>query len=751
VRKGEKNTTVPLDPDTFSFAVVSDTHYQQPQYTISDSFVQPFAQEINTTYPEVCFVAHVGDFAQNLHPPVPPYYETNLNFGLNDFTNQVKRPLLIARGGHDVKPVFKDIALPFISNELEKVTRVEKPLETVYYAFDYGNSHFIFLDDFFSGDNEAELLWLVNDLHETKHKETIKHTFVLSHNPIWRYDRPWDIKPFTKKLITLLAEYEIDALICGHIHQNNASVRLFNNKKIMQLMSCAKGHPGTEKEQSPVFHAASRNYECGFIPVEKVQTILLPEEDLCYHWAYAAGAPSTYYIVTVSGSNVNVKLCSPGQGIIREFHWEKPNVIVDIEEPEQPADGILSKDDFGQISEAKLYYSCWSNSWTEAPVVLNGTKIGNLKVTSPDARWWRDDFRNTLEIDPIFFSLIKPENEIIIKNPNKDVLGVAHCVLHVQTKNRRQFISSLAEYAYLSTNHISSDTSALRTRRFGAELRISTKEDIESIGLPDSRVLRKVNLGEDLYPIKLRFHVSTPRSQPSVFPGAEWEVRSPESQGVEAVKLAAALQYLASQCGDNGIRETVVIRNGYLIHEGSDSRIQHRTWSIGIGEWDWDTEGELDGMPIRFGGGNVVVSARQLARFGWLFLNRGQWNGRQLISEDWVREATTTQVSSTMPQYGATRTLHLDATDSHFSVEGAGVYGYNWYTNGIKANGARNLPDAPVSLYYRTGYNHNMLFVIPEWNMVIVRLGIDGNPKNRLGIWNRVIGMIGASLLDIGC
>ena len=58
--------------EPFSFAVVSDTHYK---HSISETFVRPFAEEIQTTYPEVCFVAHAGDFAD---PFEPAYYENIL-------------------------------------------------------------------------------------------------------------------------------------------------------------------------------------------------------------------------------------------------------------------------------------------------------------------------------------------------------------------------------------------------------------------------------------------------------------------------------------------------------------------------------------------------------------------------------------------------------------------------------------------------------------------------------------------------
>ncbi|MBM3740850.1 MAG: hypothetical protein FJW39_34320 [Acidobacteria bacterium] len=34
------------------------------------------------------------------------------------------------------------------------------------------------------------------------------------------------------------------------------------------------------------------------------------------------------------------------------------------------------------------------------------------------------------------------------------------------------------------------------------------------------------------------------------------------------------------------------------------------------------------------------LSARDLVRFGWLYLNRGNWNGRQLVPATWVDEST---------------------------------------------------------------------------------------------------------------
>ncbi len=135
--------------------------------------------------------------------------------------------------------------------------------------------------------------------------------------------------------------------------------------------------------------------------------------------------------------------------------------------------------------------------------------------------------------------------------------------------------------------------------------------------------------------------------------------------------------------------------------------------------WNWGDFGKVDGIVVNGGSGNnnkhIFISARELSRFGHLFLNHGKWNGKQLISAAWINEATKNHVSASMPL----------ARNS--GADGRGVYGYNWWTNGIKPDGKRKWPGAPAGTYSASGYNNNDMFVIPEWNMVIVRLGLDQN------------------------
>ncbi|HYH82435.1 MAG TPA: serine hydrolase, partial [Longimicrobium sp.] len=65
---------------------------------------------------------------------------------------------------------------------------------------------------------------------------------------------------------------------------------------------------------------------------------------------------------------------------------------------------------------------------------------------------------------------------------------------------------------------------------------------------------------------------------------------------------------------------------------------------------------EIDGQAVQsvsgggHWGGGMFISARDMARFGLLTLRRGRWRDRQILSEDWLRQATTP--TGPQPTYG---------------------------------------------------------------------------------------------------
>ncbi len=56
--------------------------------------------------------------------------------------------------------------------------------------------------------------------------------------------------------------------------------------------------------------------------------------------------------------------------------------------------------------------------------------------------------------------------------------------------------------------------------------------------------------------------------------------------------------------------------------------------------WETDPEG------FTFGSSGLYLTVDELVRFGQLYLQGGEWEGRQLIPKAWVRDSTTAQVST---------------------------------------------------------------------------------------------------------
>ena len=49
---------------------------------------------------------------------------------------------------------------------------------------------------------------------------------------------------------------------------------------------------------------------------------------------------------------------------------------------------------------------------------------------------------------------------------------------------------------------------------------------------------------------------------------------------------------------------------------------------------------------VNFGGWGLNITTEDIARFGQLYLQKGQWNGQRILSESWVEAATMKQVSN---------------------------------------------------------------------------------------------------------
>lgn len=108
---------------------------------------------------------------------------------------------------------------------------------------------------------------------------------------------------------------------------------------------------------------------------------------------------------------------------------------------------------------------------------------------------------------------------------------------------------------------------------------------------------------------------------------------------------------------------------------------------IGIDEYFWKTtpRGEVDTE------GGLYLSAHDLARIGYLFLRRGVWDGRRVLSEAWIDAATAPHVAG---------------------LWNGGGYGYQWWVTPDDAGG--------VLFFNGNGFGGQFVLVAPAYDLVAV-------------------------------
>ena len=110
----------------------------------------------------------------------------------------------------------------------------------------------------------------------------------------------------------------------------------------------------------------------------------------------------------------------------------------------------------------------------------------------------------------------------------------------------------------------------------------------------------------------------------------------------------------------------------------------------------------------------MKMSARDLARFGLLYLREGKWNGMQVLSQEWIIESTT----------------------PHSEFEDGRGYGYLWWLAEPRSFSPGSILQHPC--YFASGFGGQYVIVIPELDLVVVHVvakvdyGISGEQMGQL-------------------
>lgn len=127
----------------------------------------------------------------------------------------------------------------------------------------------------------------------------------------------------------------------------------------------------------------------------------------------------------------------------------------------------------------------------------------------------------------------------------------------------------------------------------------------------------------------------------------------------------------------------VATTSGQTLYEFA---FEHLFTPLGIS--DFDVHWATDQNGYNAAGGGLSMRPQDMAKFGYLFLNNGTWDGEQIMSAEWVDRSA--QTSFTLNRYSG--------------------YGYQWWTN----------PTDLAYVYSAQGFAGQFIFVIPSLDMVVV-------------------------------
>lgn len=164
--------------------------------------------------------------------------------------------------------------------------------------------------------------------------------------------------------------------------------------------------------------------------------------------------------------------------------------------------------------------------------------------------------------------------------------------------------------------------------------------------------------------------------------------------------------------------------------DANDRRTRMRAW---MNDRLFDRIGmhpvvEFDPQGTFYGSSLIWASARDFARFGYLYLRDGVWDGERVLPEGWVDFGRTPGPAQNTDTYGA-----------------------GWWLTPAQGPGrpARSLITDPglADAFSAQGYEGQIVVVVPSKDLVLVRLGrFDGGAEawDALGDWaTRVIGAYG--------
>jgi len=109
---------------------------------------------------------------------------------------------------------------------------------------------------------------------------------------------------------------------------------------------------------------------------------------------------------------------------------------------------------------------------------------------------------------------------------------------------------------------------------------------------------------------------------------------------------------------------------------------------LGIPAPPWETDPQGNNV----GSDGLSLRPREMAKIGYLYLNQGLWDGKQLVPAEWIQVSTQKHTEADI--------LNDD-------------YGYLWWVSTVEGHAA----------YYAAGAGGQFIYVVPDSDLVVVMTG----------------------------
>jgi len=114
---------------------------------------------------------------------------------------------------------------------------------------------------------------------------------------------------------------------------------------------------------------------------------------------------------------------------------------------------------------------------------------------------------------------------------------------------------------------------------------------------------------------------------------------------------------------------------------------------LGITDYEW----QMLPNNVVFASGDLRLRPRDMAKFGLLFLNDGNWENETIVSKEWIDISTQ---------------KYLDPNDYNNEFGWSDGYGYHWWQ-------WENLSGVDFDAYFASGWGGQWIIIVPHLNMVV--------------------------------